>query len=133
MSSDNISAVQPPYEDGIFECSINDLIHNHSLVLCNQRGDSLFYFDEHEGKPVFLASPVESKHRTAIKNWQKTIRWRDYSYETGFEQDFIIPRSRVRRACRILGLNLIHIKRTLSQEAKDRLVNMGFKSKARIV
>jgi len=122
MNTPTTLPAEPPYEDGVFECTINDLIKNHNLVLCNQRGDALFYFDQHEGKPIFLVSPVESGHRNSIKNWQKTIPWENYSHTTANEKDFIIPRSRVRRACRILGLSLKHPPRTEKQKQITQLI-----------
>jgi hypothetical protein len=97
----------PPYECGVFECSIGELIRNTNLILCNERGDALFFFDRDEaGSPIFLVSPIEPRHRASVKRWQKRIPWEDYSYCTGDEKDFLIPRGRVRRACRMLGLTL---------------------------
>jgi len=132
MNTPTTLPAEPPYEDGVFECTINDLIKNHNLVLCNQRGDALFYFDQHEGKPIFLASPIESKNRWSLKNWHKTIPWKEYSYETGDEKDFLIPRNRVRKACRLLGLKLTHIKRVMSQNEKDHLAKIRLKGLAKI-
>lgn len=99
-----------PYEYGSLSCTITDLIKDPRLVLCNENGDALFYYDDFEGQSIFLVSPVLRSHSTRMQRWERSktevVPWERYSHRIGNEVDFLITRRLVRRACRFLGLNL---------------------------
>lgn len=99
-----------PYECGVLSCTVADLVKDPSLVLCNEKGDALFYFDEFEDQPIFLVSPILKSHSTRMRKWERSktnvIPWEKYSYRTGDEVNFLITRKMVRRVCRFLGLTL---------------------------
>ena len=122
--------------DGRLFTATRKQLMDYEVILINKRGDELWRFcNGDDGKPQWKVWAVEPTDRTTIRHWQCTTVGAHY-YQTGrhipggkkfIGYDCIIPKKYLMRTAKLLGLNLNHVKKPLSQKELEHLRRASIK------